>query len=134
MNKTTKDFVIACGKYGLSSMLCTKYYDKRLQSFTAFTVLIPNKLNLPKTNVDEFLKSHFVKRRFNLDRITKYCSKLSSDGIVKLILGTMTTKTYEIDCTNFELYDGKNKFILNSETIHHAFNGCIYLLPGSIHI
>ena len=134
LDSNSKLFMKSCAKYNLCSMLCTKYYDKKIKSFTAFTLLVPQKLKLPKENVYDFLRSHFVKRRFNLDRITKYCSKLSMDGIVTLKLGTMTKKTFEINCSNFELNDGKKTFILDSTNLHNAQNGCVYVIPGAINI
>lgn len=131
-NKNTQTFVIACAKYNLCSMMCNRYFDKKLKSFTDFTVIAPKTFSLPKSKEEAFhkLRSHFIKRNFSLEAIQRMCTKLQSNGIESLKLGTMTDVQYEIDCAKYQLFDGKTNHIL-PETIK-ATNGYVYIIDKSL--
>ncbi len=133
-NKTGLPFVMACAKHSLTSMLCGKFFDKRSNSRTAYTVLIPPKLKLPKDDIKakHYLKSHFGKRNFDMKSITKFCKKQEEQGIVELKLGTMTNVTFQIKCDSQKLYDGKHDFELTETNQEKAINGTIYYLKKNV--
>lgn len=130
-NKDTVKFVNACAKYNLTSMLCTKFFDKKINSFTDFTVIVPKTLTLPKTKdlAIEYLKGFFCKRNFSLEAINKLCSKLKENSIDRLVVGTMSKTQYQIGCSDFKLYydkDFKKSLKLPKEI--KTTNGYLYIV------
>jgi len=134
--KAYQPFVMACAKYGIASMLCCKYFDKRNNRRNDYTVFVPPKLKIPKDveKATHYLRSHFGKRNFNIESIAKYCKKQQEQGIVELTLGTMTDVTFQIDCGSYVLKDGKNKFVLSEKNMEKGHNGNIYYLSKELHI
>lgn len=134
-NTDTRPFVEACCKYNLVSLLCNKYYDKNRNSHSMYTVFAPKKLSLKgKSEIEaqHILRSHIIKRPFDMENIKKFCSMHASNGIVELTLGTMTSTKHQISCETMKLKTSKDEIdLVDSQKVK---NGIVYIIDKSLDV
>ena len=134
-NSETRGFVESCCKYNLVSLLCNKYYDKNRNSHSMYTVFAPKKISLrgkSEIEAQHILRSHIIKRPFDIENIKKFCTMHSSNGIVELSLGTMTSTKHQVSCTTLKLKTSYGEIDLTES--QKVKNGIVYIIDKPLDV
>lgn len=134
-NSDTRPFVESCCKYNLVSLLCNKYYDKSRNSHSMYTVFAPKKLSLrgkSEVEAQHILRSHVIKRPFDMENVKKFCSLHASNGIVELTLGTMTSTKHQISCETLKLKTSNGDIDLTES--QKVKNGIVYIIEKPLDV
>lgn len=126
-----KPFVELCAKYDIVSMLCNKYFDKNRNQHSSYTVFAPKKITVKGKSDEEIvhiLRSHIVKRPFDLEQIKKLCAIHQSNGITELTLSTMSTTKHTVSCEELTLNG------LDLSTSRKVKNGILYMIPSVLEV
>ena len=127
-----KLFVELCAKYDLVSMLCNKYFDKQRNQHSQYTVFAPKKITVKGKSDEEIihiLRSHIIKRPFDLEQVKKLCAIHQANGITELTLSTMSTTKHLVSCESLTL--NGNVDISVSRKVK---NGILYMIDTPLEV